>query len=536
MNEERVPVLIVGAGYAGLTAALLLSLRGVRCLVVDRRGALSDHPRAHGLNLRSMELLRLVPGLEKELGRVARAAPEDVTTIIAEAVSGAPLKTLSRPGGFDPQDLSPARMCTAGQERVEPVLLARAQDYGAEILFATELTRFSQDDAGVVATLRGQDGAERCIRTDYLIAADGAGSSVRRALGVSMRGREGVSHAVSILFEADLAAAMAGRGFLLCYLRNSQFTGAFVSCDDANRGQLNVEFDATQECAAEFDEGRCATLVRAGLGQEELDVKILSVLPWRMSALLAEQMRFKRVFLAGDAAHIMPPVGGLAGQAAIQDAADLAWKLAMVIAGQATPALLDTYEQERRPVAQLSIARAMENYVERIREDRADLSDLRGRANYLDVAMSYRYRSPAISAEEPDDGGPTDDMLRPSGRPGTRLAHVVLVKDGVRLSTHDLVGSGFVLIAGPAGDDWSAAARTLLRRAPGAPLTAYRIGAELEDALDSFLARTGLAPDGAVLIRPDGFIAWRSRGAQDDAPGALSLAFAQARGALPAGS
>lgn len=510
MTLRQVQVLIVGSGYAGLTTAMFLSLRKVSCLLVERRATLSQHPRAHGLNLRSLELLRQVPGLEDDLHRATRAAPGDNTVLIAETVNGRTIRSIDVPGGFDTRPLSPAVMCSAGQDRVEPLLLRHAQALGAEIRFATELFTFSQNEDGVRAVLRdAASGEETIVLADYLIAGDGSGSAIRKSLGVDMEGIDGISHAVSILFEADLSAAMASRGFLLCYLRNLGFTGAFVSCDDPGRGQLNVEYDPDREVASDYDTARCERVVRAALGQPDLELRILDVIPWRMSALLAERMRVNRVFLVGDAAHVMPPVGGLAGQAAIQDAADLAWKLAMVIDGRAGPALLDTYDAERRPVARLAIARGIQNYVERLRQDCANLSGALGRTNYLDVAMSYRYRSPAISLEEPDDGFPTDDTLHPSGKPGTRLAHICLVRDGVGISTHDLVGENFVLLAGPSGSGWMRAAHAILRHSP-IPLAAFQIGVDLIDESGDFLARTGLRPDGALLARPDGFIAWRS--------------------------
>lgn len=528
MTIEHVPVLISGAGYAGLTAALMLSLRGVPCLLAERRGALSDHPRAHGFSLRSLELLRQAPGLEKDLLLAARAEPGDTTIMIAETVGGPPIEILAAPNGFDTRTLSPAPLCSAGQDRAEPVLLRHARAHGADIRFSTELLSFSQDAEKVHAVLRDAvNGRQKTVVTDYLIAADGSSSPVRTSLAVDMKGRSGVSHAISILFKADLSASMAGRGFFLCYLRNRELTGAFVSCDDPDQGQLNVEYDPAREAISDFDAARCIALVRAALGQSDLEVEILSVLPWRMSALLADRMKIGRVFLAGDAAHIMPPVGGLAGQAAIQDAADLAWKISMVTKKQADPTLLDTYEDERRPVAQLSIARAMENYVRRLRQDRDDLGEAFGRVSYLDVAMSYRYRSRAISVEEPDDGLPADDTLHPSGKPGSRLAHVPLIRDGVEISTHDLVGRGFALLAGPAGSSWVEAAKTLAQT-HGVATTAFGIGVDLSDPTGTFLERTGLEPAGALLLRPDGFIAWRSLGASGDTEQALRRAYARA--------
>lgn len=526
--SRRVPVLIIGAGFAGLTAGLMLALRGVACLVVEQRAELSRHPRAHGVNLRSLELLRRVPGLEADLHAASRAAYDDNTVLIAETVCGPIIKTLASPGRHDAPTLSPAAICSAGQDRVEPLLLRHAREHGADIRFSSRLESFTQDADGVRAVLRDvESGEDSVVLADYLIAADGSGSGVRKALGVAMRGRDPISHAVSILFEADLTMAMAGRGFLLCYIHNRAFRGAFVSCDDVNRGQLNVEYDPAQQSAEGFDVARCVELVRIGLGQPDLDIHILDVIPWRMSALLVDRMTIGRVFLAGDAAHIMPPVGGLAGQTAIQDAADIAWKLAMTLHHHAGPGLLGTYESERRPVAQLAIARAMTNYVERLREDRAGLADDIERIPYRDVALSYRYRSPAISLETPDDGRVVDDSAHPSGEPGSRLAHIRFLRDGAIVSSLDLVGDGFVLLAGPSGGAWIEAA-SAVARALRIPLRAFRVGADLADLDATFFTRTGLEADGAVLVRPDGFVSWRSLSGHADPLTKLSTAVARA--------
>ncbi|KAF2988750.1 FAD-dependent monooxygenase [Methylocystis sp. MJC1] len=528
MAPRHVSVLIVGAGYAGLTAAAMLSLRRISCVLVEKNNFLSRHPRAHGLNLRTLELLRQIPGLEADLHRTSRAAPGDNTVLIAETVVGRPIKTIDWPGGFDTRSLSPASLCSAGQDRVEPVLMRYALSLGAEIRFSTELASFSQDDKVVRAVLRdAQSGNETVIFADYLIAGDGSGSSIRKTLGVAMEGPGVLSHAISILFEADLRKVMDGRGFLLCYIRNPEFNGAFVSCDDPDRGQLNVEYDPARESAADYDAARCERVVRAALGQPDLNIGILDVLPWKMSAVVAERMKIERVFLVGDSAHIMPPVGGLAGQAAIQDAADLAWKLSMVVGNQAGAALLDTYETERRPIAWLSIMRAKENYVERLRIDRSDLSEARGRLSYLEVAMSYRYRSAAISLEEPDDERLTDDVRSPSCKPGCRLAHVPLERKGELISTHDLVGDGFLVLAGPDGKMWVDAARAIAQRSL-APITAFRVDGDIFDVDNAFLARTGLGRDGALLVRPDGFVAWRSASSQIDAEGLMACAMARA--------
>jgi putative polyketide hydroxylase len=521
-SHLHVPVLIAGAGLAGLSAAALLAWHGVPCLVVERRASTARHPRARGVNLRSMELLRRIPRLEADLAAAGRTATDDFSIIIAESVTGREFSTLMTPGNMNAGALSPAAICTAGQDRVEPILLRHAVALGAEARFSTELADFTQDTNGVRATLRNTTSDETTVVTaDYLIAADGNRSRMRRMLGIGVHGQGAMSHNMSILFEADLSAALRGRGFVLYYLQNPNFTGAFVSTDDPNRGQVSVEYDPARESAADYDPARAGAMVRAALGLPDLDVKVLDVMPWEMSSQIADRMTLGRVFLAGDAAHTMPPTGGLGGQTAIQDAGDLAWKLALVLQGHAGPALLETYANERHPVAELTVARQTANYVERMRPDRTDLASAGVETDYLGVAMGYRYRSAAILDVAPDDGAPTENPLHPTGRPGTRLAHMPLLRDDCAISTLDLVGRDFVLLTGPEGERWTLAARELAAT-QSLPLMAFQLGVDLAGDVGTLLKRLGLGPDGAMLVRPDGFIAWRQQGAARDPATLLS--------------
>jgi len=316
---------------------------------------------------------------------------------------------------------------------------------------------------------------------------------------------------------------------VLYYLRNSAFSGAFVTCDEPNHGQINIEYDSSHNQESDFDEEGCTELVRQALGVPNLAVKILDIRPWQMAALVADRMAFGRVFLAGDCAHITPPVGGLGGQAAIQDAADLAWKLALVVKGHAVPALLDSYEIERKPVARIAIARAIANYVERLLPDRQDLRIREEECGLLETAMGYRYRSDVIIFDEADDGAPVENPLCPTGAPGTRLAHVWLRRGEQTISSHDLIGRDFVLFAGSDGGDWIEAARRVGLRST-APLLVCRLGYDVDDPEGLFLPRLGVSPEGALLVRPDGFICWRSRGRSPDAFATLEASFARARG------
>lgn len=530
MSAERVPVLIVGAGYAGLSAATLLAWRGVPCLLVERRASTSRLPKAHGLNRRGMEVLRVVEGLEDALFAASRAGANDSTLIISETVTSPPIKTLVTKASLDAARISPSKICAAGQDRVEPVLLRFARERGADIRFSTSLARFSQRDDGVEAILRDEaSGRETVVLADYMIAADGAGGTIRDAGGVKMEGPGLIADTIAVLFEADLSAILPTNGFVLYYLRNSALSGALVTCDEPNHAQINIEYDSSRDLASDFDDERCRGLIRQCLGVGDVAVRILDIRPWQMAALLTDRMSFGRVFLAGDCAHVVPPVGGLGGQTAIQDAADLAWKLALVVKGQAAPSLLDSYEIERRPVARIAIVRAIASYVERMRPDRQELRIREEEYGLLETSMGYRYRSDAIIADETDDGAPVEDPLRPSGAPGTRLAHVWLRRGEETISSHDLVGRDFMLFAGPDGGEWIEAARRVGVRS-GTPLGVCRLGFDVDDPEGLFLPRLGVSPEGALLVRPDGFICWRSRGRSPDALATLEASFARARG------
>ena len=277
---------------------------------------------------------------------------------------------------------------------------------------------------------------------------------------------------------------------------------------------------------ADFDTQRCVKLVRAAIGIPDLEVKMIEVQPWEMASRSADRFVQGRVFLAGDAAHTMPPTGGLGGQTAIQDGYDLAWKLAMVIHGQAGADLLTTYEPERQPVCEMTVALQTANYVERMRPDRKDLQTPGAETDYISVAFGYRYRSAAILQDLPDDGALTESPDRPSGRPGTRGAHVVFEHKGKEVSSLDLIGRDFVLLTGPEGAQWARAGTTLAYQC-GVPLSIYRVGADLLDVHGKWTERYGVTAAGAVLLRPDGYIAWRARTAASSASTTLREALAR---------
>jgi hypothetical protein len=261
--------------------------------------------------------------------------------------------------------------------------------------------------------------------------------------------------------------------------------------------------------------------VRDALGDQDVAVEIEDVQQWNATATWAERMRAGRVLLAGDSAHVMPPTGGYGGNTGVHDAHNLAWKLAYVLDGRAGDELLDTYEAERLPVARLTVEQAYTRYVTRL--DPGLGTD--GLAPVVDdavVDLGFRYRSGSISPDALDDGADSEDPHHPSGRPGFRAPHVALRRGAADVSTVDLVERNPVLLTGPDGDAWASAAEAVAARL-GVPLDVCRVGGggDVVDLGDQFAKAYGIDPDGAVLVRPDAYVAWRAQNAAEAADGTV---------------
>ena len=274
-------------------------------------------------------------------------------------------------------------------------------------------------------------------------------------------------------------------------------------------------------------ESRCVAWVREALGAaDDLAIEVENVQRWNAQADVAERFRDGRVFLAGDATHVMPPTGGYGGNTGVQDAFNLAWKLAFVLDGCAGPELLETYDAERQPVARLTVEQAYARYVLRLDKSlRTD--DLAPIVEDARIDLGYRLRSAGIARELDDDDADWEDPREPTGCPGFRAPHVELARNGSRVSTLDLTGTRFVLFTGAAGDAWVEAASPAASDL-GAPVDAFRVGADLDDPSGSFFSSYGVEDAGASLVRPDGHIVWRARTALEDPRAALADALALA--------
>jgi 2-polyprenyl-6-methoxyphenol hydroxylase-like FAD-dependent oxidoreductase len=519
MSSET-PVLIVGAGPVGLTASILLSRLGVPSLVVERHPSTSIHPKARGINIRTMEIFRQC-GVEDAV-RAAGLPQDKVRFIIwAESLAGAELerRTPARMRAGIAR-ISPITAALCAQDDLEPVLRRHAESLAPGTLrFGAELTGLEQDDRGITASLAG---GER-VRARWMIAADGARGRVRELLGIALTGRPFLYRSINVLLHADLTPWTADRPAALYFIEQPDLRATFLTINGVNRwGFLVNNLPASVDVAA-YTAARCAALVRQAAGVPDLDIEILGVAPWTAAAQVAERFRGGAVFLAGDAAHHMPPTGGFGLNTGVQDVHNLAWKIAGVVHGWADPALLDSYDAERRPFGEAITAQALANSSAMGRVAAADgaleSAPPGGRArpeflNEIGMIFGAHYASSAVVPDGtvlPEVANPITDHV-PVARPGSRAPHVWLERAGTRLSTIDLFGRGFVLLAGPDGKAWRDGGRAAAEML-GVPLEAFAVGSGdgLDDADGSWPAAYGVERDGAVLVRPDAHVGWRRR-------------------------
>ncbi|MGI5377675.1 FAD-dependent oxidoreductase [Streptomyces sp. CA-251387] len=517
MSTSDTRVLIVGGSLVGLSTAVFLAHHKVPCTVVERHPSTSIHPRAVGYYPRTAELLRTV-GVEEAAKEAASGFEKHKTRAGVVSLAGEVLFSKEElEGGDELSDLTPSKLLLLPQDRLEPILRARAEKLGADLRFSTELVSFTQDDDGVTAVVRNAEGVESTLRADYLVAADGPRSTVREALGIAREGRGVLSRHVSIAFGADFGAVLGDRRYSVVHVKNDTVTGILVHDDTLTEGTLIVGYDPGKgESLDDFTDARCAELVSAAIGSDEVAVTVRSRFPWDMAELVAETFVQGRVLIAGDAAHQIPPTGGYGANTGIADAFNLAWKLALVLEGTAGPGLLTTYQEERRPVGlytaqQGSLQLAMRSGTA-TEEQQAATDDA------MTVTMGQAYRSGAFVPETGATQLPlTSDPRTLRGEPGTRAPYVLLERDGAPLATLDLFGTGFVLMAGQDGGSWAEAAEAAAA-GTGARLTFHRIaatvqdGGALADPEGRWNAAYGVRADGAVLVRPDGIVAWRSPG------------------------
>jgi putative polyketide hydroxylase len=490
----RVPVLICGGGLAGLTAALLLHREGVHPMLVEKHPGTSVHPKARRFNPRSTEIFRLL-GLGDDVARAAAALAGFEGTLVGRSMADAqrqqlPPATAAKIARFETfVESGPGPNVLVPQNVLEPLLRRAGEQRGVSLRFGTELVSFRQDEKGVTARLCPAGGEPYEVTADYLIAADGAHSPIRAATGIARSGPGRLADNLDLHFRADLTELAREKPFLFCQITDPVTPGAFAAINGSDRWLYSL---SDFPDASTVTDDRWRELLSRLIGVPGIEVELLSRLHWEAAMRVADRFRAGRVFLVGDAAHVMPPTAAAGANTAIGDATNLAWKLAAVLNGRAGTALLDTYHRERHPVGHATAERSstvVGNLADMV------MAMMQGRGLPGDqVATLFGNQYPQ-GALVPDgrDPAPTDHY-EPAGRPGTRVPHAWLDTD---TSTIDLAGPGLTLLSGPDDHRWSTeTARLALRHV------------RVSDP--AWLTAAALPDDGALLLRPDAIIAWHS--------------------------
>ncbi|NML21460.1 hypothetical protein HHL16_11275 [Pseudoflavitalea sp. G-6-1-2] len=550
MNVQQptaeIPVLIAGGGVVGLSAALFLLEQGIPVVLIEKHSGTSIHPRARGFDTRTMEIFRET-GLSAPIREAGKAlAPawgiyrnSSLVKSISKRKANSKTSPVNMLGIQALLQMSPEFVARCTQDLSEPVLLEAVIKRGGTVMFHAELTKFTQDMNGVTAhILHRGTGEKTFIRSSWMIAADGAKSSIRESLKAKTTGRGSMGNLLNIYFEADLTDLVKGKEFSILNIRESWCRGMLCSINNSNKWVFHLHSaDDDAHFSEEESKHRIVVLLRKAIGIPDLPIKIISILPWQPTEKVMVNMRHNRIFFAGDAAHVMTPYGGKGANTGVQDAHNLAWKLAMVIKGEASETLLDSYNQERQPIGKEVSARS------------ADWADEYGLLSKGPMAIGpvvltvlgakltatlgmhqlstrlamkhmgnllglpdYRYHSAAVLNGNTAKHG-YDQALQLTGLPGTRLPHVWVQYQQNRLSTLDLVKSKWMLITGMQNGAWL---RDVIEtnKQKGLRIRLFSFGeqGELKPENASLQQAFGIKEDGAILIRPDGFVAWRSTG------------------------
>lgn len=499
-------------------------------MLVERHAGTSTHPRGRGNNVRTMEIYRTA-GLESRIREAACILAGNDGILQVDTLTGKQRRWIigDISGGMDISRVSSSDWCLCSQNDLEPVLLDHARGQGADIRFGTELLSFTQHGEGVRAQIMNRDtGATSTVDAGFLVAADGPRSPIRERLGIGQSGPGELFHNVSVTFRSRALKEYVGeKRFVVCYVTDPRGEGALLPVDNEERWVIHVPWYPDRgEALEDFGDERLTAHIRAAVGVADLDVEITGRAPWHASKRVADSYRQGRVFLAGDSAHEMPPTGAFGSNTGIQDAHNLAWKLACVLRGWAGLPLLDSYELERRPVALATGTRAC---VQAADEQHPGFSPAAGRNNdpsdLMTVALCYRYASNAVVGAPPERPV-VPDTFQLGGEPGSRAPHMWVVREGRNISTLDLYERSFVLLTGSRGQAWRNAAEKASLKL-GVPVEVYLVGTGPDHDLvpdpDADWAELhGTAEDGAVLVRPDGFVAWRADAAMPDADRVLT--------------
>ena len=564
MAEITTDVLIIGTGPAGSATAALLSSYGIENMVVNRYRWLANTPRAHITNQRCMEVLRDL-GREVEAEAYLHGTHQDLMgeNIFCESLAGEEIGRMKSWGKHplsraEHQLASPSHMIDLPQTFMEPILFGTACRRGTQARMSTEYLSHEQDAEGVTTTLHDRlSGREYQVRSKYLVGADGGNSLVAEHCGLPFEGQMGVGGSMNILFKADLSKYVAHRPSVLYWVMQPGADvggigmGLVRMVRPWNEWLIVWGYDIN-EPEPEVDQEFATGVARQLVGDPELEIELLSANTWTVNNMYATHMQKDRVFIMGDAAHRHPPSNGLGSNTSIQDSYNLAWKLASVIKGQANATLLDSYSEERAPVAKQIVTRANQSIgefgpifealgmtggtdIEKIKAGMAARTDAtpeaeKQRAAIRDaiafkkyefdahgVEMNQRYKSAAVVTDgqmEPAFELDAELHYQPTTWPGARLPHVWVFENetGEQVSSLDLCGQGaFTVFTGIGGEAWVEAAETVGPEF-GMEIRTHVIGPRRTyvDHVGDWARACEIADTGCLLVRPDQHVAWRA--------------------------
>ena len=556
-------VLIVGSGPAGSAAALALSTYGIRNMVVTKYRWLADTPRAHITNQRTMEVLRDL-GVEDEVNEKRSHQNLMANNVFCTSLAGEEVGRLHSWGNHparmaDYTLASPTTICDVPQDLMEPILFGNACKRGTRGRFDTEYLSLVQDADGVTATVRDRlSGEDYQIRAKYLIGADGGRSVVAEDIGLPMKGKMGVGGSMNIVFEADLSRFVAHRPSVLYWVLQPGANiggigmGVIRMVRPWNKWLVIWGYDINDK-PPEMNETVAIDVARNLIGDQTIEIKVESYSLWTVNHMYALSNTRGRVFCMGDAVHRHPPSNGLGSNTSIQDAFNLAWKLAYVLKGKAGPSLLETYDAERSPIAAQIVERAnksigefgpifdslgllsttdpgqMKRNMEARKAATPEAATQREALRHAiafksyefnchGVEMNQRYASGAVVP----DGTPEPEFTRDrelyyhaTTWPGARLPHLWLERQGKKVSTLDLAGQGrFTLLTGIGGEAWAEAAAAIARD-HDLDIAAFVIGPgrDAHDLFGDWAAMREIEESGCVLVRPDQHVAFRAQAA-----------------------
>ena len=578
MADITTEVLIIGTGPAGSVAAALLSSYGIENVAINRYHWLANTPRAHITNQRTMEVLRDL-GKEVEDEVYLNAMDQSIMgeNVFCESLAGEEIGRMKSWGTHPLSKAehmlsSPTFMNDLPQTFMEPILFKTACKRGTRARMSTEYKSHVQDAEGVTTTCYDRmTGQELTIRSKYLIGADGGNSLVAENENLPFEGQMGVGGSMNIVFRADLSKYVAHRPSVLYWVMQpgADVGGigmGLVRCVRPWNEWLIVWGYDINEPAPNVDEAMATDVARQLVGDPELEIELLSANTWTVNDTYATQMSRGRVFIMGDAAHRHPPSNGLGSNTSIQDAFNLAWKLAAVVKGQAGERLLETYSEERAPVAKQIVTRANQSIGEfgpifealgmtggtDITKIKANMDarcdstpEAEAQREALNkaiafkkyefdahgVEMNQRYRSDATVTDgqiEPDFKLDADLHYQPTTWPGARIPHAWLFDAaGQKHSTLDLAGGGaFTIFTGLGGEAWFEAASKIAKEF-GITLNAHVIGPRQEymDYTGDWARAREVGDSGCIITRPDQHVCWRHDGAPDNAEAELTRVF-----------